>query len=243
MTIPFKVKLLTKTAKAPEQGDRFGRWVLIKFTEKRTSHNYWLCKCECGTKRNVSIKSLMKGDSSSCGCFREENRTNLRKTHGFTNTRTHNVWCQLRSRCGNEQSPKYKNYGGRGIKVCDRWKNSFENFLEDMGKCPSNKYSIDRIDNEKGYNKQNCRWATNTQQQRNTRKNFLIQFEEKTKPLSEWCEILNLPYARIYRRLKSGYSPEESFSKTIFRKKVNSKMEIVDNINDSERGAYGSSGK
>ena len=134
---------------------------------------YYKCKCKCGKISIGKRSDLFRGDKTSCGCKRIEvllkRNKEVMTTHGMTKSKEYSTWCAMKRRCYKKTNPKYKDYGGRGILVCDRWKDSFENFLKDMGKKPSKHHSIDRIDNEKGYFKANCQWATAKQQANNKR--------------------------------------------------------------------------
>lgn len=121
------------------------------------------------------------------------------------------VWRHIRTRCENERSPAFKDYGGRGIRVCDRWLD-FVNFYDDMGPRPSPNHSIDRIDNSKGYEPSNCRWATSKEQQRNRRDNRVFEFDGITASLAEHCERMNLKYKTVHRRLVCGASIELAFT-------------------------------
>lgn len=128
----------------------------------------WSCLCDCGNTVVRSAAYFVHGKNPSCGCFRTENmKGNV--THGFSNTPEHKTWCKLKERCNNPNSKDYHLYGGRGIKVCNRWVGSFENFLEDMGKKPEGKFSIDRLDVNGNYEPSNCRWATDFEQAQNKR--------------------------------------------------------------------------
>lgn len=127
------------------------------------------------------------------------NSTGVKK-HGMAMTPTYHVWQGMKTRCYNKNFHAYPNYGARGITVCDRWLESFENFYEDMGEKPHKK-SLDRIDNSKGYSKENCRWATNEEQQRNRRWARLLTYKGVTKPIAEWAEITGIPYGSIFGRL------------------------------------------
>ena len=145
---------------------RFGRLVVIEKTDRKSSGSIvWKCKCDCGNEAFVSSGHLRIGHTQSCGCLQKERVT----THGKKNTSEYRSWYGMKSRCYNPNNKRYKNYGGRGIEVCDRWKDSFENFYNDMGSKPSSKHSIDRIDNDRNYEPGNCKWSTATEQNRNQR--------------------------------------------------------------------------
>lgn len=146
-------------------GKKFGRWfVLSKAEASRNGHTRWNCLCECGTTKIVYGVSLSKGVSKSCGCYTSEVTTKRNYRHGQRRTKEYDVWCAMIARCNNKNNKAYFRYGEAGIDVSERWKNSFESFLEDMGPRPGNEYSLDRIDGTKGYSKENCRWATNSLQ-------------------------------------------------------------------------------
>ena len=188
-------------------GHKFSRWtVLQRVTNGHAGQTRWLCRCECGTKKTVMAGNLTRRISESCGCLSRERNTK----HGMTNTRLHRVWRSLRERCNNPRSRDYPKYGGRGIKVCNRW-NDFENFAADMGERPSDRLSIDRINNHGHYEPGNCRWATTKQQLRNTRQNRLLTFCGETRPLIEWSEITGVAVERLRSRIKRGWPVERAF--------------------------------
>jgi hypothetical protein len=168
------------------ESKRFGKLVALYSLEKKYFGNLiWMCKCDCGNEVEIPSNRLMKGDTKSCGCLRKETAKDQavkNKKHGYCASRTYKSWQSMKARCMNPTSPDYEEYGGRGITVCDRWKNSFENFLTDMGERPKG-MTLDRKENDRGYFKNNCRWATPTQQQHNRRDNILayrVQFQEFT---------------------------------------------------------------
>jgi hypothetical protein len=143
-------------------GLRFGRWTVLSFVDGRN----WLVRCDCGTEKQVTKSNLQKGKTSSCGCLRHD----LNFIHGHT-TKTSSAygrWNAMKQRCTNPKHKRFADWGGRGITVCERW-NDFLNFLADMGEPPSPELTIDRIDNDKGYSKGNCQWATRLQQTYNRR--------------------------------------------------------------------------
>ena len=147
-------------------GLKFGRLTVLNKRIESKKNILWLCKCDCGTEKFIRLSHLPNGHSKSCGCWHLEIVKKIR--HGMSNTRTFISWASMLSRCKNKNIPRYKDYGGRGIKVCKRWL-KFENFYKDMKERPEG-LSIDRKDNNKGYYKSNCRWATAKEQQNNKRK-------------------------------------------------------------------------
>lgn len=144
-------------------GNRYNRLIVIGEVEKKSRRRYLKCVCDCGEETVVRSDKLKSGHTKSCGCLqRERTRDALSKTktHGMTNSNEYYVWCGMKSRCFNENNKSYKNYGGRGITVCDRWRDSFENFYKDMGPRPSSTHQIDRINNDGNYEPDNCKWRT-----------------------------------------------------------------------------------
>lgn len=169
---------------------------------------FWLCKCTCGKKTSVSAHKLIVGHTRSCGCLLVERRGKASITHGAAvggRTKEFSIWAKMRDRCKPGMGGKSReNYAGRGITVCDRWQ-SFENFLADMGPCPSPKHSLDRINNDGNYEPGNVRWATALEQGRNKRNNIRLEWAGMEMCLSEWCEKAGMPYTTVNARLKKAW--------------------------------------
>lgn len=190
-------------------GLKFGRLTVEKETEKRDGTNVcWACKCECGNNTIVSTRSLRTGHTKSCGCLQRqtssENITRVNKRHGKHDAPVFRVWCSMIARCSYSSQQNYSFYGGRGIRVCDRWL-KFENFLEDMGE-PEPGMQIDRIDPDGDYCLENCRWTSRKQQCRNRRSNKILVFNGEAKCLAQWAEELKIPPSTLSNRIKNGWS-------------------------------------
>lgn len=188
-------------------GKRFGRWIVLSFYLKDENRRYkWLCKCDCGEEKVVFGINLTRGLSQSCGCLNRENLLKALTKHGQAKAKNQSseyaAWCEMKQRCADATQ---KNYGGRGIGVCDRWLDSFENFFADMGKKPSPLHSLDRYpDNDGNYELGNCRWATDQQQAGNTRRNHWIEYNGKRMILEDWAREFNTDKNSILKRVKLG---------------------------------------
>lgn len=190
------------------KGKRFGRFIVISQNGKIGKKKLWICQCDCGEKVTRRKDDLVRGRSRSCGCLRRDTNS----THRKSKTREYRIWSSMIQRCKNPNTKSHKNYGNRGIKVCDRWM-KFENFLEDMGIAPA-ETTLDRIDNDKGYYLDNCRWATRKEQMRNKRTNHLVTVFGVTKTAIEWSEITGIHFQTFLSRLRKGLTPEEAIKKT-----------------------------
>lgn len=152
-------------------GDRFGRLTVTRILNKlKYERTYSECICDCGNSTRVLLSSLKNGNTKSCGCLRKEKVSSMKGTHRKSLSAEYNAYHHMIGRCYNKKNSVYSGYGGRGITVCDRWLESFDNFYEDMGERPSKKHSLDRIDNNGNYKPDNCRWATQSTQVINSRR-------------------------------------------------------------------------
>lgn len=167
----------------------------------------WTCSCECGNTTRVRGNRLRVGAARSCGCL----RVDTHKTHGLSKYSSYDIWAKMLARCLNPKHKSYKDYGGRGITVCDRWLD-VENFIEDMGERPPG-LSLERLDVNKGYSKENCIWADAKTQARNRRTNRPETFNNKTATLAEHCEDAGLKYGIVYTRFRQhGWSLEKALT-------------------------------
>lgn len=180
---------LTVLSRAPN--DRFGR-------------TQWHCRCDCGTEKVVALFRMTSGHTKSCGCQRGR-----KAVHGMKETPTYNSWCAMKQRCNYPGADGYARYGGRGIRVCDRWNESFEAFLADMGPRPTGT-TIERDDTDGHYEPGNCRWATEGEQARNRRSTILIERDGETLCVKDWCDRLGLDVDSVYGRIRRGASPHEA---------------------------------
>lgn len=176
-------------------GDRFGKLVVLDKVVIPGWGTRWKCVCDCGKETMVAAYNLAKSNTRSCGCL----LATIRITHGMTNTRAYGIWKTMHQRCTNANREEYKNYGGRGIVVCERWK-SFESFLEDMGHPPKG-LTLERQDNNGSYCKENCRWATRKDQLNNRRNNRTITAFGKTQSVTLWAQEKGIPVTTLRNRL------------------------------------------
>lgn len=171
----------------------------------------WSCVCECGTEKVVSSHNLLNGTARSCGCLKLDALIARRTSHGMTNSSTYVAWCNMKARCYYVKLSGYHNYGGRGIEVCDRWLNSFENFLEDMGERPSG-LSLDRINTDLNYTKENCRWTDWSTQMNNQRRTIQITHNGRTMSRSQWAREIGIDPNLIKKRMASGMSVDQALT-------------------------------
>lgn len=194
-----------------EIGNRYGRLVVIY---RDGSHRFpngksvptWKCRCDCGATAVVIGHNLRHSHTTSCGCLARESLQDRSRTHGMSGTSEHRTWLGMRERCKNSKNPKYKDYGGRVIKVCERWQR-FEAFYADMGPKPSPTHSIDRINNDGDYEPDNCRWATAKEQDRNRRTN--IRLASGVLAI-EAAECADISISKVRQRLRRGWNEAEA---------------------------------
>lgn len=178
----------------------------------------WECRCRCGSSKIVigRTNQLTSGLLRSCGCLHREMVRKGHIKHGLCDSPEYRAWVAIKDRCFNKKNKHYNSYGGRGITVCPEWSDSFETFYRDMGQKPTSKHSIDRKDNNKGYYKNNCRWATQTEQANNKRNNLIYEFDGEIKTLPEWCREYNVDYMSVYNRIaNSEMAFEDAINKAL----------------------------
>lgn len=190
---------LIKDNRKTKQGQRYGRWTLIEELTRNNKNGvcvlFWKCLCDCGTISEVASSSLLGGDSQSCGCLNREILSSRLTKHNMSTSKLYRRWTSMKARCDNPKDAHYHNYGGRGITVCARWKNSFENFYNDMGEPPED-FSLDRIDVNGNYEPDNCRWTDRSEQNYNTRKH-----RDNTSGYTgiSWDKVKNKWSCRLYK--------------------------------------------
>lgn len=186
-------------------GTTFGRLTVIDHAESDSrGHSRWVCECVCGNRVVIQGTNLKRGLTTSCGCRRVEVATEHVQTHGMFGTPIYSTWAHMLQRCENPHNKLYHRYGGRGITVCDEWRD-FENFHQwavENGYDPD--LTIDRIDNDSGYYPENCRWADRTTQSNNTSQNRRIPYCGMTKTIAEWARLFEMDYGTLYRRIKKN---------------------------------------
>lgn len=200
-------------------GQRFGRLIVLERAVDRQTiggetKRQWLCRCDCGKLIVASTMNLRKGDTKSCGCLKDECTKGRMTQHGESGTRLHNIWKAMRKRCRNERNSDYAYYGGRGIHVCTDWDESYEAFRDWAYK---NGYedglTIDRIDVDRDYEPENCRFVDMKTQCNNRSNSRLITFNGETHTIAEWSEITGIKYHTLYMRIEEyGWTPERAFN-------------------------------
>ena len=193
-------------------GEKYGRLTVLEEAGRTKSGRLqFKCMCDCGNETISESSNIERGNSTSCGCYRTEFFTK----HGMVDSPEYHTWCALRSRCYNKNNKKYADYGGRGITVCDRWLESFNNFINDMGKKPGSRYSIERKNNDGNYKPENCKWATQIEQASNRRNNHNLTHNGETHPIAEWERILGFKNGTVKARLLHGWSEVKALTQPV----------------------------
>lgn len=194
-------------------GQRYGRLVAIRRVENRGRRTVWLFSCDCGSMKEIQLENVRAG-ISSCGCLRIEKTRERSITHGHKVDRkespTLKSYNHAKSRCYNPNDPKYPQYGGRGIRMCDAWRDDFLTFLSDMGEKPLGK-TLDRVDVNGHYEPRNCRWATTYQQARTRTDNVLVEHEGMKLVLKDFAALMGVSYKPLHARIRyKGQTPHEA---------------------------------
>jgi len=181
-------------------GQRYGRLVALSISHRKGYRTYWLCQCDCGNTTNVYLGKLTTGSTKSCGCLKIEVQQNGSITHGMAGTKVYNTWARMKARCYDKNNPKYNEWGGRGVTICDEWLHDFETFYEYVGNEPSKSHQIDRINNNKNYEPGNVHWVTGTENARNKR-NSKWWFVDGVwyESVYHAAEVLGIKYGTIFK--------------------------------------------
>lgn len=194
------------------RGQRFGRLTVLDLSPRKGGHSsWWWCKCDCGTVKEIRRSCLVKGMTKSCGCYKHDcavaHGTQMMTKHGWYGTRLYGIWRGAIDRCENPKTEQYHNYGGRGIKICQEWRESPQAFCEwAMANGYADNLTLDRIDSNGDYEPSNCRWITMSEQQTNRRNNVLITYKGKTQCVAEWARELGVTQQNLYVRIRNGWT-------------------------------------
>lgn len=194
-------------------GQTFNKLTAIRVARRTGGNVVWLWQCECGKTVEAPGNRVTGGNTKSCGCRKYVAIRLLNKTHGKSKSPEYQTWCNMIARCEKPNRPDYKHYGGRGIRVCARWRGSFEAFLDDMGPKPFPKASIDRKDHNGDYCPENCIWTTQKRQTRNCRDNRYLTFNGKTQCLADWADEIGVLAGTLHSRLyRHGWTVEQALT-------------------------------
>lgn len=196
------------------KGEKHAHLLLISDAFRRPGRTgyHFRALCDCGREHVALAYDISQGKTRSCGCTSSLESGISRRTHFMCDSPEYRAWCNMRNRCGDPTNRQWKDYGGRGIKVCERWLESFENFIADLGRKPGPRHSLGRIDNDGDYEPGNVRWETRRQQSLNSRGNTLMTLRGETMTMTEWCEKLGLRRNMVSLRHQRGWSDEEALT-------------------------------
>jgi hypothetical protein len=190
-------------------GQQFARLTVRGLVGFKWRNAVWLCLCECGKEVEVKAGQIVNGRTKSCGCYKAETVSKRFKTHGNTESAAYKAWCNMKTRCENLSRRTYHRYGGRGITICARWLNSFENFYADMGDPPA-RHSLDRKENDGNYCPENCKWSTNKQQTNNTSRCRFVTIDGIKMTVTQAAERYGVSQFTIYGRMNRGLCDSEA---------------------------------
>lgn len=198
-------------------GRTFGRLTALEHVGTHRKGRVWRCSCECGAYHDAVSGRLLNGWTRSCGCLSSDHGRSLgfaSATHGLSHKSSeYNIWSGMKARCLNPKTASFKRYGGRGISISQRWVDSFQNFLTDMGERPGPEYSLDRIDANGDYCPENCRWATQRDQQNNRTNNNIVTALGRSMSTARWEEVTGIRALTIRNRISAGWEPDEAVSR------------------------------
>lgn len=195
---------------------KWGKLTVLSVSIKKMygqNRSFSLCVCDCGVEKEIATSSLKSGLTKSCGCIKRQQTVERNTTHGKSRMKEYKHWMYLKQRCNNANNIRHERYGKRGITVCKRWSNSFENFLDDMGLMPTPKHTVERINNNKGYSPDNCVWATLKEQAKNTSKTIRVEYNGKTQLMEDWAKEFDMPVRNLYKRYHKGKRGDALFFK------------------------------
>jgi len=201
-------------------GQKYGRLLVLEKAESQKGRTLWKCLCDCGNEVVIQGLLLKNGHTKSCGCLRKEMAAEAKTTHGMGKTKLNYVWLDMKGRCLRPTHRSYKNYGGRGITYTKDWE-TFEGFYADMGSTYQEGLTLDRIDNNKGYSKDNCRWTTVLIQNNNKRNSALETVDGITATRSQLSDMYGIPRCTFYWRINAGMSVEEALKTPRRKPKLN----------------------
>lgn len=207
-------------------GKKYNRLFIISFSHTKDYRKHMFVRCDCGKELTVPLSSILSEHNKSCGCLSRELSSERGKTsnlkHGMFGKPTYKSWSHMISRCYTPNDKKFPRYGGRGITVCDRWRGSFENFLEDMGVKPADegnlRYTLGRIDNDGDYCKENCRWETPSQQSNNRSTCKSITINGETLNRTQWIKKLGINYGTVIGRIQKGWSEYDALTTPLYKR-------------------------
>lgn len=202
-------------------GHRYGRLLVLSKHGRDGEKITWNCQCDCGGTTVVRGNTLRNGDVVSCGCYHKERASQANTTHGLSDTPEHETWMKIIQRCTNPNVERFPHYGGRGITVCDRWKDSFPSFIADMGPRPSDEHSIERNDVNGNYEPNNCRWATDAEQARNRTNNKILEYQGESYIQKDLADKFGITHYQLSYHLNQGKTVEEAVQYLLEKKARN----------------------